>query len=352
MAQAQLSAQQRAVLFGQATRQTIQSMPSKQVTGENTSVQFELPKARLLSKIMLEVEAVASLTSADSAAFTRDVFSPYQILRRISLDLNNGFSPFIIPGRDLYLYNVNRLNPQILSAGSSERGMNFVGNASDADGNDQKIKFMIELPVTLNDRDPVGLILLQNPTTNVTLTVDIETLSKAYKLTAGQTVAFKSMTITPVLETFTVPPVADAQPDISVLKLVSSKADLFAGNGQNTVKLNVGTIYRKLVLYFEDNDGLALKDTDFSGNIELVFNQADIPYSIKPSVLSARNASQLGYTLPDGVYILDFSNQGLPNMGGSRDYVDTERLTEFWIRFSTQKAGKVTAVSETLSRLR
>lgn len=352
MAQAQLSAQQRAVLFGQATRQTIQSMPSKQVVGENSSVQFELPKARLLSKIMLEVEAVATLTTAAGNSIDRDTFSPYQILRRISLDLNNGFSPFIIPGRDLFLYNVNRLNPSILLPGTSDRGMNYVENVADADGQDAKIKFMVELPVTLNDRDPVGLVLLQNPTTNVTMTVDIETLAKAYKPAAGQSVVFKSMTITPVLETFTVPPVSDAQPDISVLKLVSSKADLFAGNGQNIVKLNVGTIYRKLVLYFEDSDGIALKDTDFSGQLELVFNQADIPYSIKPSVLSARNASQLGYALPDGVYILDFSNQGLPNMGGSRDYVDTERLTEFWIRFSTQKPGKVTAVSETLSRLR
>ncbi|MCT4573065.1 hypothetical protein N3930_38425, partial [Bacillus thuringiensis] len=26
---------------------------------------------------------------------------------------------------------------------------------------------------------------------------------------------------------------------------------------------------------------------------------------------------------------------------GSRDYVDTERLTEFWFRFSTQVGGKV-----------
>lgn len=348
----QLNAQQRAILFGQATRQTIQTMPTQQVTAENSSVQFLLPKTRLLSKIMLEVEAVATLKAGSNVAITKDIFSPYQILRRVSLDLNNGFSPFIVPGRDLLLYNVNRLNPDILFNGPSTRGMNYVENAATTAGQDQKIKFMVELPITLNDRDPVGLILLQNPETQVTLTLDIETLSKAYKPKAGETVTFKSMQITPVLETFTIPPSANATPDISVLKLVQSKADIFAGNGQNIVKLNVGTIYRKLVLYLEDNDGTPLKDSDFSGQLELVFNQADIPLSIKPSVLSARNTSQLGYALPDGVYIFDFSNQGLPNMGGSRDYVDTERLTEFWLRFSTNKAGKVTAISETLSRLR
>lgn len=354
MAQQQLSAQQRAILFGQATRQTIQSMPTQQVTAENSSVQFLLPKTRLLSKIMLEVEAVATLRATTGTAIAKDTFSPYKILRRVSLDLNNGFSPFIVSGRDLMLYNVNRLNPDVLFAGTNKRGMNYVENACSVGGVDAKIKFMVEIPVTLNERDPVGLILLQNPETQVTLSVDVDTLAKAYTLNGGngETATFKSMSITPVLETFTIPPSADATPDISVLKLVQSKADTFAGNGQNIIKLNVGTIYRKLVLYLEDNTGAPLLDSDLSGQLELVFNQADIPYSIKPSVLSAKNTSQLGYALPDGVYILDFSNQGLPNYGGSRDYVDTERLTEFWLRFSTTKAGKVTAISETLSRLR
>jgi hypothetical protein len=155
-----------------------------------------------------------------------------------------------------------------------------------------------------------------------------------------------------MIETFSIPPVQDAFPDISVLKLVSSRNQKFSAASQQTLNLQVGTIYRKLVLYFEDEAGAPLKDADFSGNLELVFNQADIPYSVKPSVLSAKNHSQLGFTLPDGVYVFDFSNQGIPNYGGARDYIDTERLTEFWVRFTANKAGKMTAITETLSRLR
>ena len=104
-------------------------------------------------------------------------------------------------------------------------------------------------------------------------------------------------------------------------------------------------------MYFEDDEGNPLKDADFNGNLELVFNTADIPISIKPSVLAAKNHSELGFPLPDGVYVFDWSNQGIPNLGGTRDYVDTERLTEFWVRFSTTKPGKLTVVPETLSRL-
>ncbi|CKE76060.1 Uncharacterised protein [Streptococcus pneumoniae] len=351
--QQQLSAQQRAAYFGTATRQNYQMLPAQQVTQENSTVEFTLPKARLLSKIVLNVEAVATLKSKGTAIQTHD-FSPYTILRRVSLDLNNGFSPFIVSGRDLMQYNLLRLNPNVLFPSTNQRAMNFIENGASVEGKDAKIKFSVELPVTLNPRDPVGLVLLQNAETSVTLTVDVAQLANAYTLNASNTdqVLFKSMKVVPMVETFSIPPIPEAFPDISTLKLVSSKSDTFAGNGQNIVKLNTGTIYRKMLLYFEDKDGKPLEDADFQGNLELVFNQADIPYSIKPEILSHINHSQLGYPLPKGLYALDFTNQGIPNLGGSRDFIDSERLTEFWVRFSTLKEGKVTVVSENLSRLR
>lgn len=349
--QQQLSPQQRAANFATMTRQTLQMLPSKSVGAELSTVQFDLPKARLLSRLVIEVEAVANLKSSN-ATIPVSPYSPYAILRRISLDLNNGFSPYVVSGRDAYMYNINRLNPDALFPSlTNDRSMAYVENGATAGGIDRKIKFRLELPLTLNDRDPVGLILLQNQETNVQLTIDTDSIAKAYVPAGGDVVTFKSMQITPMVETFSIPPVPEAVPDISVLKLVSSKADSFAGNGQNILSLQTGTVYRKLVLYFEDVDGNPLADSDFQGNIELVFNQADIPYSIKPSLLAARNHSQLGYPLPKGVYVFDFSNQGLPNFGGSRDYIDTERLTMFQVRFSTTKNGKMTSISETLSRL-
>ncbi|MGE6604862.1 cytoplasmic protein [Lysinibacillus fusiformis] len=350
----QLSAQDRAILFSQSTRQNFQTLPSKSAQGEETTLTFDLPKVRLLSKILVEIDAVVTLKSTTGTNIALNTFGVHNILRRVSLDLNNGFSPFVTTGRDLYLYNLNRLNPNTLFPQSNIKGITSAGTTSSASGNDQRIKFLVTLPVTLNDRDTTGLILLQNPETNVQLQVDIAKMQDAYKLNAsnGDTVTFKSLTVTPMVETFSIPPIQEAFPDISVLKLVSAKANTFAGNGQNIVALQTGTIYRKLVLYLEDENGNPLKDADFTGNLELVFNQADVPYSIKPSVLSALNHSQLGYVLPDGVYIFDFSNQGFPNYGGSRDYIDTEKLTEFWVRFSSTKGGKLTAVTETLSRLR
>jgi hypothetical protein len=350
----QLSAQERAGLFAQATRQNLQTMPTQSISQENQSLSFTLPKARLLSKIYLNVEAVATLKS-NTAAIPLDAYSPFQILRRVSLDLNNGFMPFIVDGRSLMQYNMVRLNPSVYNTQKvTERAMNYVETAASVGGTDAKIQFTIELPITLNPRDPVGLVLLQNEATQVSLTVDVATLSKAYvpNVANVDSVTFKSLKVTPVVETFTIPSVPQAFPDLSVLKLVSAKGDTFAGGGQNVLKLNVGTIYRKMIVYLEDANGVPFKDIDIQGNIELVFNQSDIPYSIKPSVLAHLNASQLGYNLPDGMFVFDFTNNGIPNLGGSRDYVDTEKLSEFWIRFSSTKSGKITVVSENLARLR
>ena len=52
-----------------------------------------------------------------------------------------------------------------------------------------------------------------------------------------------------------------------------------------------------------------------------------------------------------GVYIFDFSDNGIPNYGGTRDYIDSTKLTMFQVRFNSNKAGRVRIVSENLARL-
>jgi hypothetical protein len=354
MAEQKYTAQQRAALFAQMTRQNLHMLPGQAVTSAPQSVQFVLPKARYLSNIFLNVSAKVKVTHASATTITVPTFAPYQLIRRVSVDLNNGFSPFIIGGKDLAVYNLDRLNPDIvIPQTTNDRGNAYIsGGVASSSGTDNTINFTLQLPITLNPRDPVGLILLQNEATQVTLTVDVGQPGDVYDNAANYTFALTSCSITPMIETFTVPALEEAKPDISVLKLVSSKAESFPGSGQNIVKLNVGTIYRKLFVMLEDADGAAFADADVTSNLELVFNQADIPYSIKPQLLTHKNSLDLGYTLPKGVYLFDFTNQGIPNLGGSRDYIDTERLTEFWVRFNSTKAGKVTVISENLTRLK
>ena len=349
-----LTAQQRASLFTQSTRQNLQMLPQQTTANGATTLQFTLPKTRLLSKIMFDVECSVNLKHATETTITNDVFAPFMLLRRVSLDLNNGFQPFVIGGRELGIYNMMRINPNVvIPQATDSNGMNyFPPMVVSSGGTNNTFKFTCELPITLNDRDAIGLILLQNDSTNVTLTVDIANAGDIFDNQSGYTVALNSVKINPCIETFSLPAMNEAFPDLSVIKLVNSRTDKFAGGGQNIIKLNTGTVYRKLLFYIMDENGDSVDDTFITSNIELVFNQADINYSIRAENLRHLNQSQFGYPLPKGVFAFDFAYQGIPNLGGTRDYIDTEKLTEFWLRFNTSNGGKISVISECLARLK
>ena len=308
-------------MFAASTRHNVQMLPKKVLTQGSTTVQFSLPKARLLESVWLRFRVEYGENRPDIA----------DLIRRVSIDLNNGFQPFLISGDALMIYN--RLEIQTASAMRMDTPLLDVTNSG-------VIEFVLQLPVTLNRKDLVGLILLQSQETNVTVSVDIGNA------------AFTKMEIEPMASTFSIPAVQAAFPDLSVLKLVSSRQDSIMGGGQNIIKLATGTIYRKLIIKLEDSDGNPLYPEDITSPIELVFNQADTPISISASMLRAYNCYQYGTELYDGVYVFDFSDNGIPNFAGTRDLVDSSNLTELWLRFNTEKAGKITIISENISRLK
>ena len=305
-----LTAQQRAQLFAMSTRQNWHMLAKQTATAFPSTLTFTLPKSRLLSNLYVSVKVNGGTADAS-------------VIRRCSVDLNNGFQPFVCSGEDLYLYNM-----------VDSHSHNHDTWAKKAD------RFNFKLPVTTNDRDPIGLILLQNDQTNVTLTLDFANIEAT------------SASVEVMTETFSIPAVGEAMPDLSVIKLVNGRSDSLPSAGQQVIKLSTGTIYRKIIFKLTDASGNALTDADITSNIEVVFNQADVNYSVSPSMLRLVNERIMGCELPEGVYILDFSNGGaMPNYGGTRDFIDTANLTEFWVRFSTGKVGKCEIITETLARL-
>lgn len=328
----QISAVQRAQNFAAATRQNLHMLPSKTI-GLGESIQFTYPKARLLSKTTVKFDVELS----DSVEFKNDI-DPYTIIRRISLSLNNGFEPFVINGKDLYLLNMVRM---------TKISKLLAPTITEVEGpTKHTYSFILELENVLNQRDASALILLQNESTQVTLSIDLVTSMP----TNFGVATIGKCTITPMLQTWTIPNYNDAFPDLSVLKLAKSRTETYHGAGEKVLKLDVGTIYRKLILYNTLEDGTPY---NLKGNIELIFNTADTPISIDAEMLRAKNKSDFGFEFPTGMYVFDFSGySGFSNYGGSRDFIDTERLSEFWVRYNTETDGKITVIQENLSRLR
>ena len=350
-----MTVQQRNALFAQATRQNIQGMAKKKITQGATSVSFEIPKARLLSKIWLEIDYKFTLTapSVDSVPTTK--LTPYAPIRRISLDLNNGWSPYVLDGKSYaVLAGMRQQSHVVYPQGNSKEGFcycpeNF--DTSDDDTTQHNMRTTIELPLCLNDRDPIGIILAQSPETLIEVKVDFEPESNMIPLPEGVTLTVDEITVQPIVETFSIPAVQEAFPDISVVKLCTSRTEMFAGNGQNLIDLVTGTIYRKIAFIIEDLDGNPFSDDDITSNIDLIFNTADVNYSVPPKLIRHKNEMQFGEEQPKGVYIFDFSDNGIPNYGGTRDYIDSTKLTMFQVRFNSNKAGRIRIVSENLARL-
>ena len=332
-----LTAQQRATLFAMATRQNMQMLAKQTVTSTPNTVQFTLPKARLLAGLYVRIKATFP---EGAVSMGSDILKMHKLVRRISLDLNNGFAPFVVSGRECAFYNMIDVNTKNIVD-------EWLTHSEISGGDNDVYAFNYHLPVTTNKRDPIGLILLQNDQTNVTLSIDLG-LASEFGATAEPT----KVEVSVMAETFSIPANGNAYPDLSVLKLVNGRKDSLPTEGQQVIKLATGTIYRKLAFYLTDENGAPMKAEDITSNIELVFNQADINYSISAEMLRELNAKDFGCYLPDGLYVFDFSAGGsFSNMGGTRDFIDSANLTEFWLRFNTTKKGKCEIVTETLARL-
>lgn len=349
-----LTVQERNAMFAQATRQNYQGLGKKSVNTGASTLSFILPKARLMSKILLDIDMKFKLKHDDSSTFETDESTPYRPIRRISLDLNNGFAPFVIGGRELQVYNGIRQYGHIIKPQSEDiTGYCYCPTefATSPEGVEHFMHTTVELANTLNDRDPVGLILTQNNETNIELKIDFESESEMLGAMDGYRLEVVEFSVKPTIESFSIPAIANAMPDLSVIKLVNSRTEAFTGAGQNLINLATGTIYRKLAFIVEDETGSPFVDEDFTSNIDLVFNQADVNYSIPAEMLRHINEAQFGCPMPKGVYVFDFSYNGVSNYGGTRDYIDTEMLTMFQVRFNSKKAGRVRIVSECLARL-
>lgn len=346
-----LSPYQRAQNFAQATRQYIQKQPAITLA-ESQSASFILPKTRFASKLYLKVKGTFVCTHASKTTFTKAKFDKYRLLRQIRVSANNGFNPYQLSGFELYLMN---LMSDFAGKEADNFAIDVLENVVSSGGSTNDVQFTIEVPLTINDRDSIGLWMLQSGESVITLDLDFGTI-KNMMTDTDITTSDVNITVTPYLETFSVPQLGqDFIPDYSVIKLVNSQIQPVAGNGDTTIKLPVGLTYRKLLFYIATDDALTPIAHANVGDIRVMFNQADSPYAYDGDFLAYKNREDYAGLLPLGAYAIDWSSQGIPNLGGGRDYVDTERLTEFWINFNLSNISgsttRIYVVAEKLAKL-
>lgn len=346
----ELSNMQKLMLFEQATRQNKQ--PSETIAFvENGLKNIVLPKSRTLAKISLLVQGTYKLTHASKTTFTAKGFSKYNILKNIRLKLNNGFAPYNISGVGLKMYNEQN---EFKAITDGRNVLDYMTNVVSSSGAANTISFMLDMPITVNDRDFIGLIDMQASGINVELEIAMGSIADI--MTDTDVVASDvSITIKPILETFSIPPLQQHMPRFNTIKTVSEQKNPITSIGDTTVKLPIGLTYRKILAFMKQDANYTPIALSRMNDFSILINQADYPYVVPAAFVAAQNTKQHGVNLTDGLYSFDFSNNGLANYGSGRDYMDSENLSEFWLRVNmaslSGSANEIITITEQIAEL-
>lgn len=341
----ELTSAQRIAYFNKYTKKYMKPLTQKSVT-ESGSLSWELPRARYLSKIFVHLTGTYDLTHASETSIDTYGFGIYNFIKRLKLNLNNGFMPIDCSAFGLYTFM------NISKRGTTPVGT--FGTTASSGGTTNTVDVWVEVPIVLNERDPIGLLPLQNSEAYITFEMEFGALSDVFS-TSSLTVDEVSLKAEITLETFSAPSDKNYQPDTSVIKMIHERLVPIQSATFREVMKSGGPTYRRILIYCASSnttlEPIANSNVD---KLSMIFKRSDVPYEVSGSWLRWMNEYEYGEALDTGMYVLDFASQGVPNLGNLRDVIDTELITDFEIAIdfdSSISSGHVYMITEELARL-
>lgn len=315
--------------FAQATRQNWHSLTGMNYAAGQIASK-DLPRVGLLARLLVVVKGTVTVAHASQTTVPKAEKGPWALIKRIKLVANSGVEIFNTTGFGAYLLNAFKRQRYALDEAVANDDAFVFENAASSGGVANKVQFAIEIPVALNERDPIGLILLQNQETLLTLQIewaDAGLNGVLYTSLSGYTLSNPSFTAYPLIEYFSVPARKEDYPDLSLLHQVIEERVNILGVGETYHSLPRGNIYVAILNYVEISGALAAA-TDVE-NWKLMYNQAETPYNVRGELFRALMRQRYGRFLGKGVYCWDFNYQGIPGLANSRDYINSAAITEF-----------------------
>jgi hypothetical protein len=324
--------------FMAATRQNWLNIPTK--TPElGGMTQFDLPKVGLFSKLFLLFTGTMTLDDLDTSANValKDTMgsTPFGIIKELRIKINSGLTIVKIPGYHLFLHNLLKQRSQFpdvegtsLDAGyANSRPYDFSVTSSNG-GTANTWRFMLEVPIAINEKDPVGLLLLQTSDTVVTVEIDWAASTDMFTLANSATAVLSSASLKPVIEVFSVPVRKEDRPALDTVHALIYNDTPITAVGDLIASFERGNIYMRVInrgILNGSRAGL----TDIS-TLQLRYNGNQYPYqSIDTDIMAAIQRSRYGRDLPQAVFVWDWFYQGVPGYGSARDWINSGALTEF-----------------------
>jgi len=290
----------------QQTRRKLLQIDTK-TKGTQVPLTWQLPKTGILAGIYLVITGVVAGTLTDLNAFGNAC-----IVSKVKLVANTGIELINISGQAFH-YLARDLFEHLPDVGINT-------NARTALVEDAAINVSMFLPISLNARDDVGMFMLQNESTVLTLTVEF--LANASIATGGTLTA----SVTPYLEIFTVPVDEKNWPPFNMVHTLIEETRVIADtSGEQKYDWPRGNTYLALVHGY----GMAVSPTDKFTKYVLRLNQSDTLINVAPTGLDMEIARFRGRARLAGTIPIDFlMTTGLGNYATARDLLHSASLTD------------------------
>lgn len=311
--------------FIDATRQQIRPLDSVLNYSAGGRSVARLPRTGLLARMYIRVKGTMTVTPGTGSASLHET-APWNIIDSLSLKANQGMDIIRMDGFAAHVLDVTRAGKPYDPAGASAD----VFSAPVASG-DNDWEFTICLNVTPNERDMLGLILLQTDQMSAELEVNWAQAGSTsgnspVVLTGDATAAFDGQASV-LLETYIVPGDAASRPDLTVVYQQLKRTDGIDHTGETRLDMLRANLYASVTHIIKINGALA-DPADING-FRLRYNNDNTPYHIPTDDQLMLQLRRYGRELPKGVFVHDLFYQGVPGFGGQRDLINAGSVAEF-----------------------
>ena len=308
--------------FSMNTRRKVVALPAQTKPSGGGQISWQLPKTGLLGKVYLAIRATVAgtLSSPNALGFS-------SIVKGVRLTANSGIDLYNQSGAGYSYLLQELLESEYFLAQTQNQGRTAV-TATTAN-------LDMVIPVADNSRDPLGLIMLQNEQTILTLSVNFETDSV---VATGATV---TCTVTPYLELFTVPVDPKDWPPLNLVHQILEDSQAVSGAGQVTYQWQRGNTY----LQVAHGLGLGASGSDLFTNYQLRVNQSDYLQDTGVLFLDMEHRYLRGRArTPGGIFVDLMGTSGLGNYGSTRDLFNSALVTDLASVIQASSAGTLYTV--------
>jgi len=289
-------------------------------------VSQDIARVGFLATVNLRFKGVLTSKHASKTTFTKSEMAPWCLADRVRLSLNNATTIWDTTGYGAYLQNILGRQSYVMDqvmTNSDVFAFGGTGSTVSPAGTDTPIAFNLTLRLAVNDRDALGVLLLQND--SAVLNVAVDNAPASVLMTDTDIDASISGIWEIGVEWFSVSQNPQAWPQLNIVHQTIEQQMPINSIGKNSLVLPRGNTYLRIINYLRVNGLLA----DAVDNLSLVFNLTNTPLFLSGGQIKVMHRQRYGRDLPKGTYALDFMFNGIPGMGLFRDIINSQLFSEF-----------------------